>query len=137
METFLEQRLQELSAGTDVIVMSLLQSAPAAVQSTDNELSSMLSQVSALSTELTSSELQQLMSIRNSPRYAVLLFLIENCFFKKCMCGGIMVTTFYTVKLFIIHFPCIEKGSLFNIVSIDTLYFFCCSHSLTLSLSPL
>ena len=64
----MDQRIQEISAGTDVIVMSLMQSAPAAVQVSDSELSSMLSTVSTVSVELSSSKLQQLMSIRNSPR---------------------------------------------------------------------
>lgn len=68
LEAFLEQRLQEVSSGTDVIVMSLLQSAPSAVQINDQELSPMLHKVSSIHAELSSSKLQQLMSIRNSPR---------------------------------------------------------------------
>ena len=51
LEAFLEQRLQEVSSGTDVIVMSLLQSAPSAVQINDQELSPMLHQTPAISDE--------------------------------------------------------------------------------------
>ncbi|XP_067933498.1 CDK5 regulatory subunit-associated protein 3-like [Watersipora subatra] len=69
LENFLRQRLQEMTSGTDVIVMSLLQSAPISLQISDTELTALLASVSALTAELTSSKMQQLMSIRNSPRY--------------------------------------------------------------------
>lgn len=57
-----------MSVRTDVIVMSLLQSAPAVLQANDSELSAMLAAVSGISVELSSAKLQQLMSIRGSPR---------------------------------------------------------------------
>lgn len=69
LDSFLEQRLVELQKGLDVIMTSQLQSAPKSVAASAEDVAQMRASVAAIISDITSSKMQQLMSIRNSPRY--------------------------------------------------------------------
>ncbi|ESP02849.1 hypothetical protein LOTGIDRAFT_230360 [Lottia gigantea] len=69
LEAFLCQRLEELQGDSSVLSDNQFQSSPESIQLDASQVSTLLSNVNNILTQLTNMRIQQLLLIRNSPRY--------------------------------------------------------------------
>ena len=82
LEAFLMQRCSELNEESNVLSTNQFQTAKASIQLDSNRISSMVTEVKDIISQLTSVQIQDLMKIRNSPRLVILDLLNLNTLFE-------------------------------------------------------